>query len=131
MEVISGPFPPTIKNMHVRANSKIDLRPHNILHTVAGFDGLSEEEILRVLGEPRRNPVLDAKRKEHAMPAAPQYLVYPVLWESVDSKFLLETPRVIDFGECFNISDPPEDVGTPGCYRSPELLLEYKLRYPV
>jgi len=61
------------------------------------------------------------------MPTVPQYLVYPALWENVDARFLLETPSVIDFGECFNISDPPEDVGTPGCYRSPELLLKYKL----
>lgn len=34
---------------------------------------------------------------------------------------------MIDFGEYFNASNPPEDFGTPGYYRSPELLLDYKL----
>lgn len=97
------------------------------MHPVTGFDRLSEEEILSILGEPRCNPVLDANGKENTMPTAPRYLVYPVAWESVDTQFLLKTPKIIDFGECFDISNPPEDVGTPGCYRSPELLLENQL----
>lgn len=37
---------------------------------------------------------------------------------------------MIDFGECFPISNLPEGVGTPGPYRSPELLLENKLGIP-
>ena len=100
------------------------------MHPVTGFDGLSEEEILSILGEPRCNPVLDADGKENTMPTAPRYLVYPVAWDSVNPKFLLKTPKIIDFGECFDISNPPEYVGTPGYYRSPELLLESKLGIP-
>ncbi|KAK5655092.1 hypothetical protein OQA88_5991 [Cercophora sp. LCS_1] len=104
-------------------------RPHNILHPVTGLDGLSEE-VLSILGEPRRNPFLDADGKENTMETVPRYLVYPVNWDDVDTKFLLKTPKVIDFGECFNPSDPPDDVGTPGYYRSPELLLEKKPGIP-
>lgn len=98
---------------------------------MTGFDGLSEEEILGILGEPHRNPVLDADEKVNTMPTAPKYLVYPVEWDTIDTKFVLRTPKLIDFGECFMISDPPEDVGTPGYYRSPELLLENKLGIPA
>jgi len=103
-----------------------DIRPHNILHPVTGLDGLSEDEILGILGEPRLNPVLDANEKENTLPIAPRYLVYPIAWENVDVKFVLETAKLIDFGECFYISNPPEDIGTPGYYRSPELLLDHK-----
>ncbi|KAM7215388.1 Protein kinase-like domain containing protein [Rhypophila decipiens] len=115
-----------IASLHHQGICHGDIRPDNVLHQVTGFDGLPEEEILSILGEPRRNPVLDADDKENTMPTAPRYLVYPVGWDDVDTKFLLETPKLIDFGECFHISDPPEDVGTPGYYRSPELLLEGK-----
>lgn len=66
----------------------------------------------------------------NTMSTAPRFLVYPVEWHDVDTKYLLTTPKIIDFGECFNISNPPEDVGTPGCYRSPELLLENKIGIP-
>ncbi|KAM7203589.1 Protein kinase-like domain containing protein [Naviculisporaceae sp. PSN 640] len=116
-----------IASLHRQGVCHGDIRPHNILHPVTGLDGLSEDEILSILGEPRRNRVLDADEKENTMPTAPRYLVYPVTWDYVDTKYLLKTPKLIDFGECFRLSNPPEDVGTPGYYRSPELLLENKL----
>lgn len=99
------------------------------MHPVTGFDGLSEEEILSILGEPRYNPVLDtANGKANTTPTAPRYLVYPSTWTNVDPpKSLLPTPKIIDFGECFHPSSPPEDVGTPGYYRFPELLLSSQL----
>jgi serine/threonine protein kinase len=101
------------------------------LHPITGLNGLSEEEIIAILGEPRLNPVLDADSgKEHTLSTAPRYLVYPIAWENIDVKFVLKTAKMIDFGECFHISNPPEDVGTPGYYRSPELLLDHKFGIP-
>jgi serine/threonine protein kinase len=131
-----------------------DFRPHNILHPVTGLDGLSEGEVLDILGKPRRNPVFnanglsreevlnilsgrsrtpvhDANEKENTtMHTGPRYLVYPVEWDDVDIAYILKTAKIIDFGECFDIAKPPEDVGTPGCYRAPELLLERKVGIP-
>lgn len=57
-------------------------------------------------------------------PIAPRYLVYPVDWDSIDSQFVSDQPYVIDFGESFEASDPPNDLGIPGPYCSPEFLLD-------
>ncbi|KAK4185256.1 hypothetical protein QBC35DRAFT_21160, partial [Podospora australis] len=88
------------------------------------------EEILNILGEPCGNPILDADGKENTMPTAPRYLVYPVAWYSVDTKFPMGDSMFIDFGECFDISHPPKGVGTPGYYRSPEPILKNKFGIP-
>lgn len=45
------------------------------------------------------------------------------------SKYISSDPCLIDFGESFMASDPPEKLGTPGPYRSPELILESKAGY--
>ena len=103
----------------------LDLRPSNILHPVTGFDGLAEDQVLAILGEPSRNPVLNRAGEVNTAPTAPGYLVYPVKWHTVDKSLFLKTPRLIDFGESFDVSsDAPEYPGTPPPYRSPELILE-------
>lgn len=60
----------------------------------------------------------------HDEVTAPQYLVYPVRWCDVDSRHISPEPCLIDFGESFKASDPPEDLGIPAPYRSPEIILE-------
>jgi len=74
-----------------------DLTPQNILHPITGLDGLPEDEIFKILGEPKRNPVLDASGKENTSPNGPRYLVYPVNWSKLDVKFFVQTPQIIDF----------------------------------
>lgn len=101
-----------------------DLTPANILHKVCGLEGCSEEEVLRALGEPVQNRILQLSGETHDETNAPQYLVYPVRWYDVESRHISPEPCLIDFGESFKISDPPEDLGIPGPYRSPEVILE-------
>lgn len=92
---------------------------------VSGLDGLPEDELLQLLGNPVRNPVLAVSGE---LPnTAPKYLVYPIKWHNVDAKYIENEPCLIDFGEAFQVSSPPEDLGTPGPYRSPELILDNKI----
>lgn len=79
---------------YILTQTQSDCRAHNILHPVSGLDGLDEKEVLLALGEPYRNPVLrvhNGQREAHALMTAPKYLVYPVIWDSVDLKFLVKT----------------------------------------
>jgi len=50
--------------------------------------------------------------------------VYPVRWGDVDPQYITNQACLIDFGESFKLSHPPDNLGTPGPYRSPELILE-------
>ncbi|KAG0646523.1 Serine threonine-kinase SRPK [Hyphodiscus hymeniophilus] len=101
-----------------------DLTPNNILHRISGLDGLSEDEVLQILGSPVLNPVLNASEERHHESTAPDYLVYPVSWWDVDAQIISIESCLIDFGESFESSQPPADLGIPGPYRSPELILD-------
>ncbi len=76
-------------------------------------------------GEPRRNPFLTESGRSPEIPHAPEYLVYLVQWADVDPKYITGDCSVIDFGQAFRMVNPPEDLGIPGPYRSPELLLDH------
>lgn len=103
----------------------IDITPNNVLQHVSGLDGMAEDKVLQIIGTPVRNPIVcrdSAPRHERLI--APQYLVYPVQWQDVNREYLTEEPCLIDFGESFETMQPPQDLGTPGPYRSPELILD-------
>lgn len=114
-------------NLHARPNSElIDFTPNNILHRLAGLNGLTEAQVLEILGQPRQNKVLNAAGEPPSEPTAPKYLVYPIKWGKIESQHVTDQACLIDFGESFEVSSPPEDLGTPGPYRSPELILDKK-----
>ncbi|PVH79375.1 kinase-like protein [Cadophora sp. DSE1049] len=113
-----------VKFLHSQGICHGDLTPSNILHRITGLDGLDEDEVLKILGNPVLNPVLDASQEQHHETTAPNYLVYPVNWSDVDTQFISQESCLIDFGESFSISQPPSDLGIPGPYRSPELILD-------
>lgn len=94
------------------------------MHRIQGLDGLSEGEVLQVLGKPEKNYVLQGSAKGHDKSTVPQYLVYSVDWEKVPRRFIAEDTCIIDFGQSFYITKPRENIGLTGPYRSPELLLE-------
>ncbi|KAF7533650.1 hypothetical protein G7Z17_g13478 [Cylindrodendrum hubeiense] len=114
-----------------------DLTPNNALHHVHGLDGLTEDEVLQILGGPITNRIFKGPIgariadpiKDHDDPHVPQYLVYPVKWQDVDKRFISEQPCLIDLGESFEIAHPPEDLGIPGPYRAPELILDNKMGF--
>ncbi|KAL3426486.1 hypothetical protein PVAG01_03277 [Phlyctema vagabunda] len=107
-------------------NMELDITPNNILHRISGLDGLDEDKVIQIIGTPMLNPVLNSSNECHSAPTAPQYLVYPVSWWDVNPQFISKEPCLIDFGECFKTSQPPDDLGIPGPYRSPELILDKK-----
>ncbi|RDL39936.1 uncharacterized protein BP5553_04276 [Venustampulla echinocandica] len=107
-----------------------DLTPFNILLQTSGLDGLSEDEIIHMLGEPRKVRVLTQSGENPTEPTAPKYLVRPVDWNStsIDLKFVSDQPCVIDLGQSFQVTDPPRDFAlTPEPYQSPELMLDKAL----
>ena len=108
----------------MNANEGLDITPNNVLHRISGLDGLNEDKVLQILGSPIMNPVLNASKECYHESTAPEYLVYPVSWWDVDTQFISKESCLIDFGESFEISQPPDDLGIPGPYRSPELILD-------
>ncbi|KAI1074009.1 kinase-like domain-containing protein [Whalleya microplaca] len=106
-----------------------DFRPANILARISNLDGLSEEELFRLVGRPRQTRVITASREKHDLPTAPQYLVYPIIWENIaqdPSARGLITGKICitDFGESFEISNPPSYLGIPQSYCAPEYILD-------
>ena len=109
-----------------------DLTASNILHRVSGLDGLSEDMVLSILGKPSLNTICDPESgtNKHSNPSAPEYLVYPVDWcRVVDRNIISSKPCIVDFGESYMATNPPEKLGIPGPYRPPELILESKAGY--
>ncbi|KAL9573941.1 hypothetical protein ACKAV7_001933 [Fusarium commune] len=56
--------------------------------------------------------------------SSPTYLVQPADISRLGNEFLLEEICIIDFGESFKFSSPPEDLSIPENYLPPEILLE-------
>lgn len=72
----------------VNANKRLDITPNNVLYCITGLDGLNEDEFLKILGSPVINPVLNTSQECHHRSTAPGYLVYPVNWYNVDTRFI-------------------------------------------
>ena len=106
------------------SNYSLDFTPANILLGISGLDGLTEEQVFQILGEPKQIEVVTESGKSPTEPTAPKYLVRPVDFYKVDPRFITDQVYIIDFGESFRVSDPPEDLGIPEAYCSPELILD-------
>ncbi|MCJ1403024.1 hypothetical protein MMC11_006246, partial [Xylographa trunciseda] len=91
-----------------------DITPKNVLLRLSGIDAWPTEIVYQQVGRP---PDL----------SAPEYLVEPASFSCVDLDYISEHILLIDLGEAFpELSPPPNGVGTPVSYRSPELTLERK-----
>jgi serine/threonine protein kinase len=109
-----------------------EFRPANILARISGLDGLPEDGVLNALGQPGTAKVITASGGSHYEPTAPQYLVYPISWDSVElsalgTNFIIDKACIIDFGESYEMSDPSPDLGIPQIYCSPEYTLDKKV----
>ncbi|KAG2002804.1 hypothetical protein GB937_009450 [Aspergillus fischeri] len=98
--------------------------PSNILLKVEGLDGLTEDEVLKILGEPVKVEVFTESGETPSDPTAPKYLVRPVKFRNVPLPYVVDEILLIDFGESYDVTNPPEELGVPGSYRPPELVLE-------
>lgn len=109
-----------------------DFRPANILTRITNLDHLSEEELLDLVGRPQQTDVITPSGEKHDLPTAPQYLVYPIIWQDVAQKpsahdLITDKACIIDFGESYEVSDPPPEIGIPQIYCPPEYTLEKKV----
>ncbi|KAI1083759.1 kinase-like domain-containing protein [Whalleya microplaca] len=98
------------------------LHQHGICHGDFTSVHILHKEVIRALGQPVLNRVLQGETNNEI--TVPQYLVYPVPWCDLENRHISPEPCLINSGESFKISDPPEDLGIPGPYRSPEVVLE-------
>jgi serine/threonine protein kinase len=96
----------------------------NVLLRISSFDGLTEDQVLNAFGEPWQVKVVTATGETPCDPTAPRYLVEPLDFYDVDSHFITNEACIIDFGESFEVSSPPKDLGIPQAYCSPELVLD-------
>lgn len=101
----------------------LDFRASNILAKLCNLDHLSEDELLSLLGRPEEVQV-QMESGEDLPASSPRYLVPPADISRLGNEFLTEEICVIDFGESFKFSSPPEDLGIPENYLPPEILLE-------
>ena len=88
-----------------------------------GFDELNEDELIKQLGEPNKEPLLTISGESPA-PSGPEYLVEGLSLDRLDARFISDQASVIDFGESYDMHSPPEDLGITASFRSPELLFD-------
>lgn len=88
-----------------------------------GFDELSEDELIKQLGEPNKEPLLTISG-ESPVPSGPEYLVEGLKLDRLDARFISDHVSIIDFGESYDMNSPPEDLGITASFRSPELLFD-------
>lgn len=101
----------------------LDFRPSNILVKLTNLDHLTESQLLSLLIPPEKVQVQTESGKD--VPASsPKYLVPPVDLSRLGNDYLTDNICVIDFGESFLISSPPESLGIPENYLPPEVLLD-------
>ena len=87
------------------------------------INNLSEEDVTSLLGEPQITNVLTESRDK--LPHfSPKYLVTQTDLSHLDEKYLTDEICVVDFGEAFPITSPPEAIGIPENYLPRELLLD-------
>ena len=90
---------------------------------LTGFDELSEDELIKQLGEPNKEPLLTVSGESPA-PSGPEYLVEGLSLDRLDARFISDQVSIIDFGESYDMHSPPEDLGITASFRSPELLFD-------
>lgn len=100
----------------------LDFRPGNILLRLDGLNGLPEKQVNRGLGLERLRILKFEDFNETSNP--PRYLVKAAyLDDEFHAAFATGDICVVDFGECFETSNPPERGAIPFPYASPELAL--------
>ncbi|KAJ6023893.1 hypothetical protein N7540_004690, partial [Penicillium herquei] len=114
-----------MKWLHGRCFCHGDFRPSNILVKLNSFDHLSEDELLSLIAHPEKAYVR-TESGEELPESSPQYLTLPADISRLGEKYLTDKICIIDFGETFPISSPPEGLGIPENYLPPEVLLEHE-----
>jgi serine/threonine-protein kinase SRPK3 len=80
--------------------------------------------VIQATGKPILEKVVTESSESPTETTTPKYLVHPVDVYKVSSRFVTDQACIIDFGESFEASNPPDDIGIPQAYRSPELVFD-------
>ncbi len=123
-----------------------DFRPAKILLRIEGLDGLPEQHVSNAIGAPKTAKVVRITKDGSPWPrSAPRALVRPVNWGRTTThpppppkpgttnvtrpikNFVTTKICLSNFGESFDVRDPPEDLGIPQEYRAPEYVLDKRL----
>ncbi|KAF6801056.1 protein kinase domain-containing protein [Colletotrichum musicola] len=116
--------------LHGRKIYHGDFRPSNILLGLESLDDLEVEEVFARLGEPYTSKVTIQPSRFwkplNPTPHAPKYLVLPVDFSRADKDLVYDpSVHVIDFGESFDVSQPPRArFGIPIDYAAPEVVFD-------
>lgn len=140
--------------LHDRGVCRGDFRPHNACFTLKGIDDLEEDDIIQAFGMPKliwlgnyggsddgavtcsdgeaseddssdegEMDVNTAEHDEGSQAHAPRYLVGRSYIDP-NSPYVSNDIAVIDFGESFLASEPPEETGIPPYYGAPETFID-------
>jgi serine/threonine protein kinase len=88
----------------------------------------TDEEVIQHLGPPRLTPV-GRYDGLPLTPHAPSYVVHPYPINNI-IPLCHPTLRLVDFGESFRLSSPPDSLHTPRALSAPEILWPEKKEQP-
>ncbi|KAI0521406.1 kinase-like domain-containing protein [Xylaria bambusicola] len=107
--------------LHSRGICHGDFRPANVLMRLKGngLDDIEPDELFTMLHFPDRGEVftIEGERSPHA----PKWIIEPLWWSEL-KWFISDDVAIVDFGEAFEKSSPPESLGIPDVYAAPEIL---------
>ncbi|CAI7677900.1 unnamed protein product [Penicillium manginii] len=106
-----------------------DLHTRNLAFAMPHIDNLTEEKFIEILGKPEVGYV--QKRDGKFLEAGvPEYVVRPASYGN-NSWILAQDVKIIDFGESFLHTAPPETLHTPLSLRAPEVIFQDHIDYRV
>lgn len=99
-----------------------DFRPSNILMKVKGLNHLDKDQIIDLFGGQNADAV-ETYSGEDPGPSAPEYVVVPGSWDTLREKGLVtDDIAIVDFGEAYDPSSPPDFLGIPEGFAAPEVV---------
>ncbi|EFY87348.1 hypothetical protein J3459_015842 [Metarhizium acridum] len=126
LRTISRSIVEALAILHRRGICHADFRPANVLLGLQSLDGLEEEQVLALLGEPEKETIQiqEDSLPTPEIPYAPKYLVYPVDFRDTSPAFILPRAVVIDFGQAVETAAEESPPGIPVNYAAPEVILK-------
>jgi serine/threonine-protein kinase SRPK3 len=99
-----------------------DLRPDGIAFKVTGLDELDEEQLMQLLGKPRK---LRAITLDGIVPEShPEYLVIPADLSALKQEHLLPSICITNFDKVFHTQSPPDGLDSDIRYVPPEYIFK-------
>lgn len=118
-----------LDSLHQRKIGHGDLHTRNLAFAMPYIDNLTEERFIEMLGKPEVGYV--QKRDGKCLEAGvPEYVVKPASYGN-HSWNLAQDVKIIDFGESFLHTAPPETLHTPLSLRAPEVIFQDNIDYRV